>query len=483
MKLKDLSPAQAPPDFAAQTASQIALAARLEADQAHPPPNFAAQVSSQIALDATTNPLMTLENVQTPTNFAARVSSQIALDANPLSKLHPVATPPDFAARVAQRIAEETVLVFEPIHAPKSFATRVSSRIAQDAAQNAEHDRTPLYFLGTLLAGVALAFGALTWRDAQAAGVALFTVLRSLPESLVLPVALVALFAVVATLSPKTTRLPAGVAAFGVAAAFVVPQLSGWFGNTRIEGAGQLASVVRFAGDITVASEVRGDVIAIGGNVRLETGARVSGRVLTFLGDVTVPEGASATAISAVLGNFSGRSLENSQKSYTLPGLSAANALRPVQNLIASNTWQWWYLGLMAALGLGLVWLPQVQRPLGRVWQLEAGKALGLGLLLAFLTVPVVALGGLSVLGTPFAVVLGIFTTLLFSSGAALSLGVLGERTGLSGGWAMLPGLALFAAAMFVPALAVTLWLLLGAWGAGTLLLAMRQGVFVRALG
>jgi hypothetical protein len=130
-----------------------------------------------------------------------------------------------------------------------------------------------------------------------------------------------------------------------------------------------------------------------------------------------------------------------------------------------------------------LALLPQVQQPLGQVWQLEAGRALGLGLLLAFLTVPVVALGGLSVLGTPFALVLGILTTLAFSSGAALSLGMVGQRIGLSGIWAVLPGLVVFAATMFVPALAVTLWLLLGAWGAGALLLALRQGVFIRALG
>jgi hypothetical protein len=482
MKLSQLSPAPVPPDFARQTASQIALAARLEqANNLHPPPEFAVQTASQIVLDAATNPLLALEATPAPADFAARLSSQIALDANPLMALQPLSTPPEFAAQVAQRIAKDNALVFRPVVAPANFAARVSRQIAQDAAQNAEHDRTPLYFLGTLLAGVALAFGALTWRDAQAAGVALFEVLRSLPESLLLPVALVALFAVVATLSPKTTRLPAGVAAFGVAAAFVVPQLSGWFGSTRIEGSGQLASVVRFAGDITVASEVRGDVIAIGGNVRLETGARVSGRVLTFLGDVTVPEGASANAISAVLGNLSGNRIQN-QKSYSLPGLSAANALRPLQNLIATQTWQWWYLGLLAALSVGLLLLPQVQQPLGKLGQLEAGRALGLGLLLAFLTVPVVALGGLSVLGTPFALMLGILTTLAFSSGAALALGVLGQRMGLSGVWAVLPGLVVFATTMFVPAIAVTLWLLLGAWGAGVLLLALRQGVFFRAL-
>lgn len=480
MTLRNLKSPKPPEDFARQTASQIALAARLEAIKAVTPPDFAAKLSRQIALDAAENPLAVLETVQAPPDFAAQLAHKIAAEANPLSVLAPVKAPPEFAAGVAQKIALEKPFVFVPVRPPAQFAARVAHSISQDAAQNAEHDRTPLYFLGTLLAGVALAFGALTWRDAQAAGVALFEVLRSLPETLLLPVALVALFAVVATLGTRVSRFPAGLAAFGMAAAFVVPQLSGWFGSTRIAGAGQLSSVVRFAGDITVAGEVRGDVIAIGGNVRLEAGARVSGRVLTFLGDVSLPEGASANAVSAVLGSLSSSRLEKNQKSYSLPGLSAANALSPFRSLVAANTWQWWYLGLLLVLGVALGLLPHLEQRLLPLWRLESGRSLGLGLLLAFLTVPVVALGGLSVLGTPIAVLLGMLTVLAFSSGAALSLGAFGHGLGLRGAWAILPGVALFAASMVVPALAVTLWLLLGAWGAGTLLIALRQGVLLR---
>jgi hypothetical protein len=481
--LLDLPAPEVPPFFAARVAEHIALSAQLETlGNAHPPPpDFAIGLAKQIAADAQQNPLRTLEPVQVPEVFASQIAQRIVLEANPLRCLEPASAPPEFAVVLAAKIANP--LLHAPrVTAPVGFATLMAKRIASAAAENAEHDRTPLYFMGVLLAGVALAFGALTWRDAQAAGVALFEVLRSLPETLVLPVALVALFAVVATLAKQVARFPSAIAAFVVAAAFVVPQLSGWFGSTRIAGAVQISSVVRFAGDIVVASEVRGDVIAIGGNVRLEPGARVSGRILTFLGDVSLPQGASVQGVSAVLGSLSSGTREKNQKSISLPGLSAATAFKPLHNLIASNTWQWWYLGLLSALAIMLLLLPKVKESLKKPFTEDAGRSLGLGLLLVFLTIPVVALGGLSILGTPFALVLGIFTVLTFSSGAAIAVVMLGQRFLPNGFLVVLPGILVFALSMLVPALAVTLWLLAGAWGAGAFLMALRQGAFIRAV-
>ncbi len=478
--LHNLPTVNAPAPFASELAAQVALAAQLEQlSNAHPPPNFAAQTARRIASDAL--PMLWLETVQAPADFAALMAAQIATEANPLRFLEPQTVPPKFAAGLAAQIANPLVSAPQ-VAAPLHFATRVSRKIAEDAALNSEHDRTPLYFLGTLLAGVALAFGALTWTDTQAAGVALFEVLRSLPETLVLPVALVALFAVVATVAQRVVRFPAALAAFAVAAVFAVPQLSGWFGNTRIEGAAQLGSVVRFAGDITVVGEVRGDVIAIGGNVRLERGARVSGRILTFLGDVNIPQGTSAKAVSAVLGNLSSASQDKTQKSISLQGLGVASAFRPIHNLIAANTWQWWYLGLLSVLALMLMLLPKLQKSLEPSFFADAGRSLGLGLLLVFLTVPVVALGGLSVLGTPIALLLGIFTVLAFSSGAAIAIVAFGQRFFGNQLWVALPGLLIFAATMLLPPVAITLWLLAGAWGAGALLSAIRQGAFIRAV-
>ena len=479
--LHELPSPPAPERFAADVASQIAFSARVGIlGNAHPPPDFAAQLAAKIATNALDNPLLKLKPVKAPADFATQLAVKIAADANPLAALEPRRASRQFAPLLAARISSQAnwLAALPQVNTPPNFAARVATRIAADS----EHDRTPLYFLGVLLSGIALAFLSLTWRDAQAAGVAMFEVMRSLPETLLLPVTMVAVFAVTATIANRVMRFPAAVAAFMMAAVFVVPQLSGWFGNTRVGGSVQLASVVRFAGDVTVAGEVRGDVIAIGGSVRLERGARVSGRVLTFLGDVSLPEGSSANAISAVLGNVSGGTRDKNQKSINLPGLSAASALRPIGSLMAANTWQWWYLGLLGVLAGTLVLLPHIQKSLEQPFVKDAGRSIGLGLLLVFLTVPVVALGGLSVLGTPLALVLGVFTVLAFSSGAAITMFAFGKGLQLRGFWVVLPGLALFAPIMLLPAVAIVVWLLAGAWGAGALLLAIRQGAFIQAV-
>ena len=65
------------------------------------------------------------------------------------------------------------------------------------------------------------------------------------------------------------------------------------------------ASIVRFGGDITVSGTVNGDVVSIGGNVRLEPRASVTGKVMTFLGDVNLPaDTRKVGGVSAVLGRF-----------------------------------------------------------------------------------------------------------------------------------------------------------------------------------
>jgi hypothetical protein len=197
---------------------------------------------------------------------------------------------------------------------------------------------------------------------------------------------------------------------------------------------------------------------------------------------VNLPEGTSVQAASAVLGQLSSDSRDKNQKSFALPSLSAASAFRPLHSFITANTWQWWYFGLLSVLASALMMLPRVQQSLQPAFRKDAGRSLGLGLLLLFLTVPVVALGGLSVLGTPFALVLGIFTVLAFSSGAAIALVMFGQKLFPNRWWLLLPGLGLFAATMLLPALAMTIWLLAGAWGAGALLIALRQGAFIRAV-
>ncbi len=492
-------PIEVPSGFAAQVANDIAFSAAMhQLELTHPPPqlgpDFASSLALRIARNALERPVTIQTPVASPPNFATSIAGRIAEDANPFAGLEPIRTPAAFASTVAARIATDAqhfplLNTLPRVEAPAQFASNLAKRVVQDAHPElveAEHDRTPLYFLATLLGGVALALAALTWRDVQAAGAALFEVLRVMPESLLLPVLMVALCAAFGTVARRSVRLPVALGAFGVAAVAVIPQVLPFFGNTRVEGSAQLSSVVRFAGDITVASEVRGDVIAVGGNVRFEPGARVSGRVLTFLGDVNLPNQDSARAVSAVLGSLTttnSSAIKNAaQKSINLPGLSAASVLRPLRELIDAGSWQWWYFALIFALAIGLMLAPKLRRALEMPLVFEAGRSLSLGLLLAFLAVPTFALGGLSIIGAPFALLLGVLGLIGFSSGAALALLCFGAFLTPKIGWIMpVPGLLGFALAMLFPPFGLVVWLLAGAWGVGAILIALREGRVIRA--
>ncbi len=498
--LVGLERVHSPPDFARLTAQDIALSARLEALGVRAPADFAARVAARIHSAALESPLVALMPISAPPNFAAFLAQRIARDAvsiPALESLPAVHVPDGFAPLLAARIENDAgalpaLSTLPRVAVPHDFAQTVIARINDDIGAELEtNDRAPLYFIAALLGSVAVALLALTWPYASTAGTALLEILRVLPNAMLAPVIAVALLAMVGAASSKVQwRLPAGLLAFAVAAVAVVPQSLPFFGNAQVSG--ETSSVVRFAGDIVVRGLVDGDVIAIGGNVRLVGAAKVTGRVLTFLGDVNLPRSSSvATGINAVLGVVNDASaLEppNAQ-SLSLPGLSAASALRPLRALVTAGTWQWWYFALLVALGSALVLLPHLRHALQKPLRFQTGRSLSLGLLLLFITAPAVALGGLSLIGAPAALLLGVFTLLVFSSGAALALTELGALllqacgiTRRAGLWRIVPSFALFGAALLYPPLALALWLLFGAWGAGALLIALRDGELVASL-
>ncbi len=480
------------------------MSAQLEELSVQAPADFSARVAARIRADALDSPLVALGTVSAPLNFAAASAQRIARDAvniPALESLPAVHVPNGFAASLAVRI-ERDALAFlilsalPRVAAPPGFAQALTARMTEDIGAEVEtNDRAPLYFIAALLGSVAVALLALTWPYASTAGTALLEVLRVLPNAMLAPVIAVALLAMVGAASSKVQwRLPAGLLAFAIAAVGVVPQSLPFFGNAQVSG--ETSSVVRFAGDIVVRGIVQGDVIAIGGNVHLVGEARVTGRVLTFLGDVNLPRPMSVTSgINAVLGRVNDASaVELIGAQSNLPGLSAASALRPLRALVTAGTWQWWYFALLVALGSALVLLPRLRHTLQHPLRFQTGRSLSLGLLLLFLTGPAVALGGLSLIGAPAALLLGIFTLLVFSSGAALALTELGalilqalgitKRVGLwrTGLWRIVPSFAFFGASLLYPPLALALWLLFGAWGAGALLIALRDGELVASL-
>ena len=498
--LGGLERVHSPPDFALLLAQDIALSAQLARLNVQAPADFAVRLAMRIRGDAIQSPLTTLEPVSAPPDFAASLARSIARDAvhiPALESLPAVRVPKGFAVQLAMRIEHDAralpILSNLPrVAAPHDFARTVIARVTEDIGAEFEtNDRAPLYFIAALLGSVAVTLLALTWPYASTAGAALLEILRVLPNTMLAPVIAVALLAMIGAGSSKVQwRLPAGLLAFAVAAVGVVPQSLPFFGNAQIIGV-SANSVVRFAGDIVVRGRVDGDVIAIGGNVRLVGEARVTGRVLTFLGDVNLPQSMSVSSgINAVLGTVNDASvLEPIRAQANLPGLSAASALRPLRALVTSGTWQWWYFALLVALGSALILLPHLRHALQRPLRFQTGRSLSLGLLLLFLTGPAVALGGLSLIGAPAALLLGIFTLLVFSSGAALALTELGALilqalgiTRRAGLWRIVPSFALFGASLLYPPLALALWLLFGAWGAGALLIALRDGELVASL-
>lgn len=495
--LTQLERVHPPPDFARITAQDIALSAQLARLNVQAPAEFAAQLATRIRGDAIQSPLTTLEPVSAPPNFAASLARSIARDAikiPALESLPAVRVPEGFAVQLATRIEHDAralpILSALPrVAAPHDFAQTVIARVTEDIGAEFEtNDRAPLYFIAALLGSVAVTLLALTWPYASTAGAALLEILRVLPNTMLAPVIAVALLAMVGAGSSRVGwRLPAGLLAFAVAAVGVVPQSLPFFGNAQISGI-SAGSVVRFAGDILVRGRVDGDVIAIGGNVRLSGEARVTGRVLTFLGDVSLLQSSGVSSgVSAVLGTVNDASTLQPQRaqSASLPGLSAASVLRPLRALVTAGTWQWWYFALLVALGSALILLPHLRHALQRPLRFQTGRSLSLGLLLLFITGPAVALGGLSLIGAPAALLLGVFTLLVFSSGAALALTELGalilQAFGITrpGLWRVVPGFAFFGAALLYPPLALALWLLFGAWGAGAMLIALRDGELV----
>ena len=388
--LTGLERVHSPPDFARLVAQDIALSAQLERLNVQAPADFSARLAVRIHSEAVGSPLTALESVNAPLDFAASMAHRIARDAvstPALESLPAVRVPDGFAARLSTRIEQDAgalpILNTVPrVAAPHGFAQIIMARIREDIGAELEtNDRAPLYFIAALLGSVAVALLALTWPYASTAGSALLEILRVLPNAMLAPIIAVALLAMIGASSSKAQwRLPAGLLAFAVAAVGVVPQSLPFFGNAQVSG--ETSSVVRFAGDIVVRGLVDGDVIAIGGNVRLVGDAKVTGRVLTFLGDVNLPRASSvSTGVNAVLGVVNDASaLEPKRAQANLPGLSAASALRPLRALVTAGTWQWWYFALLVALGSALILLPKVRHALQRPLRFQTGRSLSLGL-------------------------------------------------------------------------------------------------------
>ncbi len=500
--LEGLERIHAPPDFARVMAIEISSGATLTRHlellpRVAVPDQFASQISSEIAQRAL---LGSISRVSAPDSFAAKMSHAIAENALQVNipAIPRVSAPDGFARQLAASISLDAELSKPPVvtlesvlariprvGAPASFASNIASKIGSDATKDSLErenlDRTPLYFVFTLLAGAGLGLIGLSWNYASVTARAVIDLVQALPASLIVSALIVTLLAAFASGSKRNVGALASTIAFGVCAALVLPQAAPFFGSTVITGVHN-SSIVRFGGDITVSGTVNGDVVSIGGNVRLEPRASVTGKVMTFLGDVNLPaDTRKVGGVSAVLGRFHSDAIQSiPAQSANLPGLSAASALQPFKNLFSSSNWHWVYLLVIAACAAALQ-LFNWEKQLECHFKLEAGRATGIGLLLVILTLPLATLGGLSLVGAPFAILISSFTIFALTVGMGLSCSLLGHSIlkrlefRLEPWVGSLLGLGLYALTLFVPVLAVSLWLLGGAWGAGALILAWRQ--------
>ena len=456
----------APQDFAARVSKDISQSSSFDLPRVSAPDAFAAQMAAHIAQDSLEVGIPAVVRVMAPIGFAQTLAASIALDAE--------LNPPH-----AQLEAQLGTL--PRMNAPASFAPSLATRIQANALETENPDRTPLYFVLTLLAGAGLGLIGLAWPYARITARAVVDLIQALPSSLIISAGVVTLLAAFASGSRRRIGALASTVAFGVCTALVLPQAAPFFGSSVIAGVHN-SSIVRFGGDITVSGTVNGDVVSIGGNVRLEPRASVTGNVMTFLGDVNVPANTRKVGgVSAVLGRYHSDAVQSiPAQSANLPGLSAASALQPFKNLLEWKNWHWVYLLAIAACAAALQ-LMNWDKQLEHHFKREAGRATGIGLLLLILTLPLATLGGLSLVGAPFAILLSSFTIFALTTGMGFSCTQFGKYILELFGLKLEPwvtsvlGLSIYALTIFVPVLAVSLWVLGGSWGAGALILAWRQ--------
>lgn len=449
-----------------------------------PPRGCAAQVAGEIAWSAR---LHASPVPPAPAGVAAFVGAEVALDARLAAS--PVPAP---ARSVAADVAGEvrTAALLSPARpAPASLpvtrAGPLAGRIAAEAGGPAPassppppaHNPAPLLLVSGLLVGLTLLAVTSAWPNLAAGATVLQTLVAQVSPLAGVGLALLLAVSVLVVWRPTPAVQRLGAGAFALAAVLTLPPLYEAFGR----------SGVTVGHDLTVRGPVSGNVIAVGGNVTLAPGARVDGEVITLFGDVRRAPGAQVSGrVNALLGHAPGDA--TALETAPPPGLSVATAaaFRPLLGWLGGAAWSRVFVVLTGAMLLGL-FVAGVAPMLARRQRHAPLRTLALGVLaLAVLIGPALglALVGLLVpalLATAFAL-LTVATGLsvsAYDAGRALAFRL---RLPLPDAVGALLGLCTVAASLSVPPLALTLVLVGGAWGAGTLLLT-RQGQEARAEG
>lgn len=431
-----------------------------------PTHSLASDLASEIAwsahLAASTSPVM-------PRPIAAEVARGVGLSAR-LGTFPPPAR--SVAPVVAGEIAWSVALRSSPA-LPGSLAAAVTARIGADARGAVPtsppprpHNPAPTLLVGGLLVGLTLLGVTEAWPGLAAGADVLQGLVAGLSPLVGLGLGLLLLVSALVVWKPTPAVQRLGAGGFVLSAALTLPPL---YQAAQHSG-------ITLGQSRTVQGPVAGNVIVVGGDVRLLPGARVEGEVVTLFGDVRRAPGAQVRGqVHALLGRAPGDATAQQTPPPTGLGLATASAFRPLLGWLGGAAWGPVFLALTAG-ALGLLFVTGAAPLLARRQRHAPLRTLALGVLaLATLIGPALALA-LSGLLVP-----GLFASaaafLLIATGLSVSAYDAGRvvacrfRLPRPDAVGSVLGLGVVALCLTVPPLAVVVALVGGAWGAGTLLL------------
>ncbi|WP_167757911.1 polymer-forming cytoskeletal protein [Deinococcus fonticola] len=339
------------------------------------------------------------------------------------------------------------------------------------AVNPASRNPAPFVLVGGLLVGLTLLALTTAWPNLAAGAVVLRTLLNQVSPLAGLGLALLLLTSVLITWRPTPALRTAGAGAFALSAILTIPALYNVAGG---------ANGLSIGHDVTVSGPVNGNVIAIGGNVRLKPGADVRGEVVTLLGDVHRDEGAQVQGrVNALLGHAPGDREAIQTRPINNLSLATAAAFRPVLGWLGAAAWPQIFVALTGGLLL-LLFLAGAAPLLARRQRHAPMRTLALGvLMLSALTLPAMALGLTGLLGP--ALLVTATAALVIATGLSVSVYDVGRAVAyrfklpVPDAVGALLGLSAFAASLSYAPLAFALALVGGAWGAGTLFLTRQH--------
>lgn len=342
-------------------------------------------------------------------------------------------------------------------------------RVSQELVKK---NTAPTYLVGGLLVGLVLMMVTAAWPNLAAGALVFQTLLGQVSPLAGWGLLILLLTSVVITWRPHVPVIRyTGTLAYATSAVLTIPALYNAAGGQ--DG-------LHFGQDVTINSAVKGNVIAIGGNIELKKGANVSGEVVTLLGDVNRHQNAKVTGqVSTLLGHAKGdKSARETQPTNKLSVATAA-AFRPVMGWLGAAAWPQIFVLLTGGVLL-LLFVLGVAPVLASYQRHAPLKTLSLGILmLSVFIVPTMILALMGHLG--LALIAAILTALLIAVGLSVSVYDVGRtlayrvRLPLPDAVGALLGLSTLAASMSYPPVSFTLALVGGVWGAGTLFLTQRD--------